>query len=526
MAAVFLQLKLALLRNRFRQRSGAVVQLVVSTVVVLFFGTAIVMALLATRFAGQDATDVLVVLQVLQALGWAVSPLLAFGVDETLDPTRFALLPLTPRTLVRGLFVAALVGVLPVGNLLALLGGAVAVADPWWTLVVAVPAALLQLVLCVVLARAVAAGMSGLLRSRRGRDLAVLVGAVAILLPQVLNVAVNGLVRGRLDPFAALATMAAPLRWLPPGALAHAASDAANGQWIPLILDFLLGVVTIALLAWWWRVALSRSLVRPDRSMERVERAGVVAGLVQRLLPGLPGLVAARDLRLTGRDPMRRMSWLVSLVVGVIVPLVPLASGNGPLGGAYAAWLLVLMCGLQAANQFGFDGSGLWQHIVAFGSRQQARAEVLGHVMAVVLPSLPLVLVASVVFPLVAGQPALVPAAVGLMLALFGGALAGGSLTSAWQPYGVPQSRTSAFASTVPGQGGRALVAMLGTAVVAGITILPVAILLALGLTWVGLVVGAVCGVAAVVVGVRLAGDRFASHATSILATVSAGDRV
>lgn len=530
MVAVFLKLKLALLRNRFKQSGSALVQLIVGVIVVLVFVGAVVMALLATRFSGQNATDVLVVLQVLQALGWAVSPLLAFGVDETLDPSRFALLPLSRKTLVRGLFVAALVGVLPIGNLLGLLGGAVAVADPWWTLVVAVPAALLQLVLCVLLARAVAAGMSGLLRSRRGRDLAVLVGAVAILLPQVLNVVINGAVRGSLDPFAALATAAEPLRWLPPGALAHAASDAASGQWGLLVVDFLLGGAAIVLLAWWWRTALSRSLVRPDRSVEQVKRSGALSGLVQRLLPGVAGLVAARDLRLTGRDPMRRMSWLVSVAVGLVVPLVPLASGNGPLGGPYAAWLLVLMCGLQTANQYAYDGSGLWQHIVAFGGRQQARAEVLGHVLAVVVPSLPLVLVASVVLPFVAGQPALVPAAVGLTLAMFGGALAGGCLSSAWVPYGMPQSRTSAFASSVPGQGGRALLAMLCTAAVAGITILPAGILVALvgampALVWAVLVVGAVCGVAAVAVGVRLTGDRFTSHATSILATVTSGDR-
>jgi ABC-2 type transport system permease protein len=530
-AALFLQLKLTLLRNRFRQSGSAVAQLIVGIVVVLFFAGSIVMALLATRFSGHNATNILVVLQVLQALGWAVSPLLAFGVDETLDPSRFALLPLTRRVLVRGLFVAALVGVLPIGNLIALLGGAVAVADPWWTLVIAVPAALLQLVLCVLLARAMAAGMSGLLRSRRGRDLAVLVGAVAILLPQVLNVVINGAVRGRLDPFAVLETAAAPLRWLPPGALAHAASDAATGQWGLLVIDFLLGGVAIGLLAWWWRVALSRSLVRPDRSMERVERAGAVSGLVQRLIPGLPGLVAARDLRLVGRDPMRRMSWLVAIAVGVIVPLVPLASGSGSLGGAYGAWLLVLMCGLQTANQYGYDGSGVWQHVVALGGRRQARAEVLGHVTAVVLPSLPLVLVGSVAFPLIAGEPELIPAAVGLMLALFGGALAGGCLSSAWVPYGMPQSRTSAFASSVPGQGGVAFLAMLATAAVAGVTILPSVILVVLAASmpafaWLALVVGAVCGVGAVAVGVRLTGDRFTTHATSILATVSSGDRV
>ena len=44
-------------------------------------------------------------------LGWLLLPLVFFGVDETLDPARFALLPLPRRTLVTGLFAAALIGV-------------------------------------------------------------------------------------------------------------------------------------------------------------------------------------------------------------------------------------------------------------------------------------------------------------------------------------------------------------------------------------------------------------------------------
>ena len=39
-------------------------------------------------------------------LGWLFLPLVFFGVDESLDPARFALLPLTRRTLIAGLFVA------------------------------------------------------------------------------------------------------------------------------------------------------------------------------------------------------------------------------------------------------------------------------------------------------------------------------------------------------------------------------------------------------------------------------------
>src|SRR2546430_17468214 len=44
-------------------------------------------------------------------LGWLFLPLLFFGVDETLDPARFALLPLPRRTLAVGMLAAACVGI-------------------------------------------------------------------------------------------------------------------------------------------------------------------------------------------------------------------------------------------------------------------------------------------------------------------------------------------------------------------------------------------------------------------------------
>ena len=58
-------------------------------------------------------------------LGWLFLPLVFFGVDESLDPARFALLPLSRRTLIRGLFVASLVGVPAV----ATFGGTLGMVD-------------------------------------------------------------------------------------------------------------------------------------------------------------------------------------------------------------------------------------------------------------------------------------------------------------------------------------------------------------------------------------------------------------
>jgi ABC-2 type transport system permease protein len=43
-------------------------------------------------------------------VGWTLLPLLVFGVDETLDPARFSLLPVRARELMPGLLAAGLAG--------------------------------------------------------------------------------------------------------------------------------------------------------------------------------------------------------------------------------------------------------------------------------------------------------------------------------------------------------------------------------------------------------------------------------
>ena len=61
-------------------------------------------------------------------LGWTLVPLLFFGVDETLDPARFALLPIRGGTLARGMLAAAFIGVPALLTLLATSGLVVAAA--------------------------------------------------------------------------------------------------------------------------------------------------------------------------------------------------------------------------------------------------------------------------------------------------------------------------------------------------------------------------------------------------------------
>ena len=70
-----------------------------------------------------------------QLIAWVLTPLVAFGVDETVDPRKFALLPIRPQRLQRGLLVSSLVGYLPIANLIVLVGAATALSFRGWMII-------------------------------------------------------------------------------------------------------------------------------------------------------------------------------------------------------------------------------------------------------------------------------------------------------------------------------------------------------------------------------------------------------
>ena len=166
---------------------------------------------------------VLISIFTLQLIGWVLTPLVAFGVDETVDPARFALLPIRPQTLQRGLLVTSLIGYFPIANMIVLVGAAIALGVPWSVLPVAVLCVIVQMLLCVVLSRAASTSMSGLMASRRGRDLGMAVGLVIFLLYMGFVLFINtGSSRRARVMRCRPGSPGWPrvLQWSPPGALA------------------------------------------------------------------------------------------------------------------------------------------------------------------------------------------------------------------------------------------------------------------------------------------------------------------
>src|SRR5213078_1966241 len=171
MARLLVRLKLRLLANALRSSNRAKASFITSTAFAVL--TALGMFALLASLHGQSTAVVLTsVMFTVFAFGWLILPLLAFGLDSTLDPATMALYPLRTRPLAVGLLAASATGAWPLANVIGLLGVTVGLARGALGLLIALLAVPLQVLFCIALARFVTTGMARLLRSRRGKDLA------------------------------------------------------------------------------------------------------------------------------------------------------------------------------------------------------------------------------------------------------------------------------------------------------------------------------------------------------------------
>jgi ABC-2 type transport system permease protein len=280
---------------------------------------------------------------------------------------------------------------------------------------------------------------------------------------------------------------------------------------------------------WWWSVALRTSLSTvPSMTAGSTPAGGSGLGTaVANSESGMARLVAGRDARLAWRDPMRRLPWLIVLLLAVGWPFI-VVHGSA---AVFAVVLGAVLVGAQASNQLGIEGSGLWLHVVAFSDLARARGEMLGHAVVSVVPGTLVVAIGIAVQATFRDGWPLAPAAFGVCLAAMLGAVGAGCLMSAALPYAMPQSRSSMFASSVPGQKGRSTGASFSVLGIGLACALPAGVFAALAALrdpvwgWPGLVVGIVTGLIAFVVLIRIGARRYLSTAPEILAVVSLGDR-
>ncbi|GAB7041242.1 MULTISPECIES: ABC transporter permease [Catenuloplanes] len=537
----FVLLKLRVMRNGLRGQRWRIALFVIG----LFFGAwfAVVgFTLFAVTGFSRDHTGMALgggLGGAAVVLGWLLMPLVFFGVDETLDPARFALLPLRRRTLVAGMFAAALAGVPAITTLAATSGLAVAAG-----LLGGAPAGLVQLagavaglLLCVSLSRATTSAFSAMLRSRRVRDLAAILLAVLAALLGPLQIGL--LAAARTADWVALAGVARVLGWTPLAAAYTVGLDAVEGRWFAVPAKFLIVGGSVAVLLRWWSSTLESAMAgtattTSGRGTREAPGASPTTRLFPRLLRGLPrnrfGALVALQVRYWWRDTRRRANLITFAVVGVFVPLMVNIGSRGLIEGTAAAppslatvtasmVFLGVLGGVGLANQFGYDGTAYAANVVAgVPGTAELRARVAGFSCYLV----PLITVIPVALALVLGRPGWVPSMWGATAAAYGCGVAINLFVSVLGAFSLPET-TNPFAVNTGAGVTKSLfsfAAMLCTLVL----MVPVFVVSALAgdvWVWAGLPAGLLYGGVALWFGSGLAGRLLDRRMPELLSAIS-----
>jgi ABC-2 type transport system permease protein len=432
------------------------------------------------------------------------------GGDAALRPELLALLPLDRRRLAWALLLvgmcdpALVIIAIAYAAVIAVAAGLGAAA------VVAAVAGVAGLLVLTSVAVTLAGGALGP-GSRRGRDLGTIVVAVAISFLAVAATLLPGLLsRLQAGRWPGLAWV---VRVLPSGWPGDAVAAAHRGQWPLAVAALAAPIAVAAILAAAWPGILVRRMTLAGGSSHRADRGG------GRLLrPATPsGAVAAKEVRLWLRDPVRFTCVLIGLIVGVGVAVIPrLATGTSQLL-PFSGPLTVVIIGACATNLYGNDGSSLW---LTIATPRAAAADVRGRQLALLLLAAPFAAVETVLLTIWSGQHALWPWALGLLIALLGGAAGLAPLASliSVQPLDEGGNPTPAWSLKVH----IALIAVTLTAA-------PAAAVLAVGslshnsaVSWLGVAVAAVTAVASVVLLGRAAAGRLQARQVGILRVLAA----
>ena len=525
MVAHLLRLKLALLRNSLRRSTMQIVGLAIGALYGLGILGMVLVGLVALGTQGPETIGVVTVLAgAALFLGWLIIPVVAAGLDMTLDPARFTTYAIPMRSLLAGLSLSSFIGIPGAITLLASVGTAAA----WWRHPLGAVAALvcgaLAALTCIVASRAVTAASASLASSRRFKDLS----GVVLLVPLIfLGPIVAGVTAGVKDFKDYLPSLAGTLSWTPLGAVWAVPADVAGALWGQATAKLAIALATAAALAWIWKACLQRALVTPAYSGSRRRSAGSMGFF--RLFPATPaGAVAARSMTYWFRDPR----YSAGLVIAPLLPLVLVfagsrAAGGGmlgttlALGGVLAAFLVVW----SISSDISYDNTAFALHVasgVSGAADRSGRALAAGSLA--VVPGV----VYAVVGTGIAGTWALLPAVLGLILGAVGSGLGLASVFSARFTMNAPLPGDSPLKSK-PGNNFPTMLIQLAGFAGVGVLMVPETVLAAVAMStnrpvlgWIALAAGVTLGTVSLMAGLRLGARQFDRRAPELLLAVSA----
>jgi ABC-2 type transport system permease protein len=508
--ALLIRLKLTLLKNSLKRSVWRTVGLIIAAVYALGVVIMVLAALVALRYTSLALTaDVTVVGYAALTVGWLVMSMLVFGVDETIDPAKFALLPVRARELLPGLLVAGLISAPGVATVLVGAGLVITWARTGPLTVAALIGAVLGVVTCFLLSRAATAAFASFLASRRFRDLAFVVVALFGVGMGIAGNLISAIVRTDVSQLRrSLSDLAVIAAWSPFGWAWAIPADVSRGAWVSAGAHLVLAMAFLALLWIAWGRFLAARLISPIEGRGPASKVRESAA-AERLFPATPaGGVAARTLRYWRRDP-RYLAGIAGFLIGPIVLIVTQAINPDATSAvaAFAPGLLGLLVGFSLAQDLSYDGTALWLHISAGISGAEDRA---GRVMSTMTVFLPMTVILLGVAMITTRAWHLLVPAVALTLALMLTGLGVGSLVGTLWQWPAPPPGANPFSRGNAGGLPSLLsftLTMVGTLIMASPTI--ALVVWSFFTPWVAyltLPVGLVCGFGVLWVGMRQGG--------------------
>jgi len=523
--ALIIRLKWQLLRNGLRRSTPQKVGLVLSTLyglVVLAQGFA---GLVALRFAlpSDEARVAITVGGSAVTLGWALLPVIAYGIDETLDPARFATFSIPRRQLVVGLLLSSLVSVPAAVTTILAFATVITWSRSVLAVLVAPIAAVVGVLTCIALSRVTATAFSAMTRRRRGKEL---VSLLVLVMALGIAVASSSIMKGLSAP-GLLAHIADVLGWTPLGLAWSAPADIVDGALAAGLLRLVLALIflVLALMAW---DALLRSALENPRATSGARSSTVGAYRDSGLgwfswLPATPtGAVAARSITSWRRDPRYVSS-------GTLMLLLPLGLLVSPLTGGSRAWSLAMapaagfLLGWSTHNDIAYDGTAFWSHVATGLS---GRADRCGRLAPTALAGVVLLPGYAALACILTGRWSLWPAMFGIGLGFLLSGFGVASVMSVLKPYPVPGPGENPFGAP-PGSSALTIVvqAVAGTAVfVLNLPLLALGLGTLLGHEWLGWLsigVAVVLGSGALALGTWWGAQIYERRAPELLADLA-----
>ncbi|MFG1675365.1 hypothetical protein [Micromonospora sp. NPDC049282] len=386
MAGVLIRMKLSIIKNSMT--GGRAAWMLVGAVFGLLFAAATIWLSLVDLPNTEVLGDLMAGVFLMWTLGWLIGPL--WGGSAVLRADHFTLLPVPRRRLAVGLLGAAFVGittaVTALGFLALITYGARQGLVP---ALLAAPVAALQLVFVVLLSRVVYALFGVVASSRVGAAITGVLFAAMLVLTQSGWMIVVAVMYSDILETGFSHTTTTTLRAIPSSWGVVAVDAAGRGDWaLALAAPAGLAVLCVLLLLVW-----SVELGNPRRARVTIRGSAGRAPVSGGPLGGTTGAVVRKELRTWWRDPLRTTTAVVPVVWALGTVLLPLTF-DARLLLPWAGPALALFAITSACNLYSQDGTALWQTMTT-GTQ---RADVRGRQLAYLIVFTPPAVVLSIAF--------------------------------------------------------------------------------------------------------------------------------